>query len=388
MNTNVNINTNENTSANANAKMNAGENTSNDLRVSGNTDHSLMPLMPWLQRYFANTEAQGIVFLLLLSGIVLYVIGSIVAPVLVSLVIAFLLAAVVRRLESCRCPHLLAVIVVFALFLGILLLTLLLLLPLLWDEMNMLFAATPDMVKHGQKILADLHARYPLLISATRFEQLISGWDLQIASLSKLVWAFSLASLNSVMMLVVYLVLVPLLVFFFLKDGEPIKRWFVRFLPRERHNLQRIGHEVNSTIGSYVQGKMLEMLLVLLASVIAFALLGLPYAILLGTVVGLSVFIPYVGVIIATVPVVIVALLEWGWASQFLYLMIAYTAIITLDANVLVPMLFAEAMSLHPIAIILAVLICGSVGGFWGVFFAIPLVALANVLLKLWPKTH
>ena len=92
---------------------------------------------------------------------------------------------------------------------------------------------------------------------------------------------------------------------------------------------------------------------------------------------------------IATIPVVVVGLMQWGMSAHFLYLMIAYTTIVFLDANILVPLLFAETMDLHPLAIIIAILLFGGVWGFWGVFFAIPLATLAKSILNVWrKKTH
>jgi len=132
--------------------------------------------------------------------------------------------------------------------------------------------------------------------------------------------------------------------------------------------------------------KLLKVVSVAVVTIVAFWLLGLHYAILLGALVGLSVVIPYVGAVIVTVPVVVVGLIQWGWSDSFFYLMLVYTVIIVFDANVLVPILFAEVMNLHPLAIILAVLLFGSLFGFWGVFFAIPLMALVNVVIKSWPK--
>jgi putative permease len=114
--------------------------------------------------------------------------------------------------------------------------------------------------------------------------------------------------------------------------------------------------------------------------------MGLQYSLLLAALVGLSVFIPYIGAIVVTIPVVIVALLQWGWTSHFLWLMIAYAAIVAIDANILVPILFAEAVSLHPVAIIVAVLVFGGVWGFWGIFFAIPLATLFKAILTAWPQ--
>jgi len=343
----------------------------------------------WFRRYFSSAEAIGIVSLLLFSVVILKTMGNVVAPVLASVIIVYMLTVVVKKLESWHCPHLLAVILVFTLFIGTVLLALLWLLPLLWDELSTLFAAVPGMLQRGQKLLLELQQHYPLvaaMVSPDRIQEFISNLGLHFAGLSQLIWNFSLASLNGVMSIVVYLVLVPLLVFFLLKDGAVINNWVASFLPHQRMTLRIIWREINYKIGSYIKGKILEMLIVFLVAAIAFALIGLPYAILLGTLVGLSVLVPYIGVVIVTIPIVIVALLEWGWSSQFLYLMMVYVAIIVIDANILVPMLFAGAMNLHPIAIILAVLIFGSLGGFWGIFFAIPLVALGHVLVEFWPQ--
>ena len=87
-----------------------------------------------------------------------------------------------------------------------------------------------------------------------------------------------------------------------------------------------------------------------------------------------------------TVPVCLIALFQWGWSDQFIYLMAVYGIIQTLDGNVLVPLLFSEAVSLHPVAIICAVLLFGGLWGFWGVFFAIPLATLFKAVLDAWPR--
>jgi putative permease len=346
-------------------------------------------LMNWVQRYLGSAEAISIVFLLVGGVAVLHTMGNVVAPLLVSIIIAYMLAAAVSWLERLRFPRLLAVTLVFLLFLGAVLLLLLWVLPLLWNEVSNLFAAIPGMFRRGQVFIAELQDRYPVartLISTERFEEMASSWGTYFAGIGKLVWTFSLISLNSSITAIVYIVLVPLLVFFFLKDGKIICAWFASFLPQRRATLQLLWDEASSKVGSYIKGKVTEMLLVFVAAFLIFAFMGLPYSLLLGVLVGLSVFVPYIGIVIVTIPVVVVGLVEWGWTAQFLYLMIAYAALVTIDANILVPMLFAGAMNLHPVAIIVAVLIFGSLGGFWGIFFAIPLVAFADTLIKYWPQ--
>jgi len=86
-----------------------------------------------------------------------------------------------------------------------------------------------------------------------------------------------------------------------------------------------------------------------------------------------------------TIPVAMIAFFQWGWGPEFAYLMLAYGIIQALDGNVVVPLLFSEAVNLHPVAIIVAVLVFGGFWGFWGVFFAIPLATLVKAVLNAWP---
>jgi putative permease len=96
--------------------------------------------------------------------------------------------------------------------------------------------------------------------------------------------------------------------------------------------------------------------------------------------------IPYIGAAVVTLPVAIIAFFQWGWSDYFFYLMLAYGVIQALDGNVLVPLLFSEAVNLHPVAIIVAVLVFGGLWGFWGVFFAIPLATLIKAVMNAWPQ--
>ncbi|HEC05377.1 MAG TPA: AI-2E family transporter, partial [Thiolapillus brandeum] len=133
-------------------------------------------------------------------------------------------------------------------------------------------------------------------------------------------------------------------------------------------------------------GKFWEIIIIWSASYVTFTLLGLQYAMLLGVLVGLSVIIPYIGATVVTFPVLAVGWFQWGWTADFGWLALAYFIIQGLDGNVLVPLLFSEVVSLHPIAIIVAILVFGGFWGFWGVFFAIPLATLVNAVIQAWPS--
>ena len=135
-----------------------------------------------------------------------------------------------------------------------------------------------------------------------------------------------------------------------------------------------------------MRGRPIEIIIVGAVSYFCFTFLGLNYAALLGLLVGLSVIIPYIGATLVTIPVAMVAFFQWGFASEFYYVVGVYMLIQALDGNLLVPLLFSEAVNLHPVAIIIAVLFFGGIWGMWGVFFAIPLATLIKAIINAWPE--
>ncbi len=209
----------------------------------------------------------------------------------------------------------------------------------------------------------------------------------ELTSFGQRVLSLSLSSVVGLIALLIYLVLVPLLVFFFLKDKAKIFAWLGRFLPTDRALATQVWHDVNRQIANYVRGKFWEIIMVWSASFVTFQWLGLDYAMLLGLLVGLSVIIPYIGAAVVTLPVLLIAWFQWGWGADFMWLAAAYFIVQALDGNVLVPLLFSEVVNLHPVAIIVAILVFGGFWGFWGVFFAIPLATLVQAVLSAWPTS-
>jgi len=345
-------------------------------------------LRDWIQRYFSDEEAVVLAVLLFLAFTVVLTLGGMLAPVLAGLVLAFLMQGVVSLLERLRMPELAAVGLVFALFMGALLVFLLVLVPLLWHQLITLFNELPGMLAKWQSLLLLLPERYPHLVSDEQVLQAIEVARGEIGKFGQLALTFSLSSLPLLVNIMIYLVLVPILVFFFLKDRNMISRWARGYLPRERALITRVAQEMNRQIANYIRGKAIEVVICGGVTYVAFAAMGLNYAALLAMLVGVSVVVPYVGAVVVTVPVALIALFQWGWSDQFIYLMAVHGLIQALDGNVLVPLLFSEAVNLHPVAIICAVLLFGGLWGFWGIFFAIPLATLFKAVLDAWPRNE
>ena len=340
----------------------------------------------WFRRNFSDPDAVGLFFTVFFFFLFLQLFGHFFLPVLISIVLAYLLQSVVRVLVRWKIPHFLAVIIVFLVFVGLVIFSVVWLLPIMVHQLQNLVLELPKTFSQGHAWVTGLMSRYPAIFADARFQQAASYLQNEAVHLGQMtlkhVWAF----IPNLITAVLYFILVPLLLFFFLKDSAVITRWFAQFLPKHRGLVSNVWRDVNEKIACYVRGRVIEVIIISFATAITFALLGMKYSILLGVLIGLSVIIPYVGAVLVTIPVVVLALMQWGVSTHTLYLIIAYGVIILLDANFLVPYLFSETMDLHPVVIILSVLVFGGIWGFWGVFFAIPLAMVADVTLRAWPR--
>ena len=184
----------------------------------------------------------------------------------------------------------------------------------------------------------------------------------------------------------VFLILTPILVFFFLKDKNEMLSYFTYFLPNKRSLLSQIWSDLNTQLFGYVRGKALEMLIVGSVTTITFLILGVNYSIILGILVGMSVLIPLFGAILVTIPVVAIGLFQWGLDTSFYVFLITYFLIQILDGNVLFPLLMGNEVNLHPVLIILSILFFGGIWGFWGLLLAVPIATLIRAVFKVWPK--
>ncbi len=346
----------------------------------------LVGISSWFERTFSDPAALGLFFTVVGLLIVVEFFGRILTPILVSIALAYLLYKPVQLLKRWRFPNWLAVTVVFLIFIGLMVWGLVGLLPLLVKQLTLLVHEIPDIIAKTQDRFADLMVKYPHVFTGDTLTHVTTVFKDQVAKLGQTVLSYSASSITVVVTLILYLVLVPIMLFFFLRDSNSISHWMASFLPSDRSLVSKVWSEVNDQIGNYVRGRVVEMIIISVISVTTFALFGMSYAMLLGVMVGVSVVIPYVGAALVTIPVVIVGLIDWGWSGQFLGLIIAYAVIITLDANVLVPLLFSEAMDMHPVAIILSVLVFGGIWGFWGVLLAIPLATVVKAILTFWPR--
>jgi len=340
----------------------------------------------FFEKIFGDEEAVSISVLILLAILALAFLGGYVAPLLAAIVISFVLGGIVNYLCAFGVHKTLSVILVYSGFMGLSVALFVFLLPELWHQLVTVIENAPAIGEKIQALALSLQDQYPTVFSAAKVSELATKFSGDLGNLTQSALAISFEGLQGVAQALIYLVLVPILVFFLMRDGAELGQGVAQLLPKKREKLEYIWSEFIMQCGNYARGKVTEIIIVGLVSFIAFSLLGLEYSALLGLLVGLSVIIPFLGAAVVTIPVMAIGLYQWGIGSELLWLFIVYSIIQFLDGNVLVPLLFSEAVSIHPVVIIAAVLLFGGLWGIWGVFFAIPLATLIKALINSWPS--
>ncbi|WP_051299886.1 AI-2E family transporter [Methylobacter luteus] len=340
------------------------------------------------KRFLPNAQAVALAVILIVSFLLIYSLSGLLMPVFASIVLAYLLEGLVSKAESMHVSRLPAVYLVFSGFMACLGFLLFYLMPIVSQQAVELVQHIPLIINQIQDGIMRLPERYPQFISEHKVREMMFAVQRELLTYGQSMLSVSAASVMSLVSAMVYLFLVPLMIFFFLKDKKALVDWLLQFMPRDRHLTVRVWEEVDVQIGNYVRGKFAEVFILWSISYVTFStVLGLNYAMLLSVLMGLSVIIPYVGATLVTFPVLGVAYFQWGLAGDdFMYAVIAYSVIQALDGVFLVPLLFSEAVNLHPIAIIVAILFFGGLWGFWGVFFAIPLATVVKAVLTAWPR--
>ncbi|RAU77346.1 AI-2E family transporter, partial [Klebsiella pneumoniae] len=252
-------------------------------------------LMQWYRRRFSDPEAIALLVILLAGFGIMFFFSGLLAPLLVAIVLAYLLEWPTVRLERIGLSRTWATSLVLILFVGILLLLAFVVLPVAWQQGIYLIRDMPGMLNKLSDFAATLPRRYPALMDAGIIDAMAENMRTRMLTVGDSVVKYSLASLVGLLTLAVYLVLVPLMVFFLLKDKEQMLNAVRRVLPRNRGLAGQVWKEMNQQITNYIRGKVLEMIVVSVATWIGFILFGLNYSLLLAVLVGFSVLIPYIG---------------------------------------------------------------------------------------------
>ena len=337
----------------------------------------------WYKKKLGNPHSAALLGILLCGFGIIYFFSDLIMPLLVAIVFAYLLDTPIRVLtQKFKLPRTLSIVIVLGSTLSLLAIFITVLLPNLWNQAVDFVRDLPNMFNLLNTWLQALPEHYPELVDYAMLDSLMTSLRAKILGYGESLLTFSLNSLVSLVGLGIYAFLVPLMVFFLLKDKPLFVRSFLNLMPKKRRLTTRVWMEMQQQINNYIRGKLLEILIVGVVTYIILIFFDLRYPLLLSVAAGLSVLVPYIGAVLVTIPIALIALFQFGLSPDFYYVLLAFVISQLLDGNIVVPFLFSEAVNLHPLTIIVAVLIFGGLWGFWGVFFAIPLATLVKAVVN------
>ena len=337
------------------------------------------------KRIFSNEETIVFSLIILLTLIIFSLFIGVLTPFIISIIAAYLLVGLQKKIVTYNVPDNLATIFAFSIFIIIGAAMFVWLIPLLYVQLQSFVLDIPRLFNEFLNFVSTIPATFPDLVNSDQISVFFQAVSSELTSITQNIVKSSISGIQSTITVLLYIILFPILVYFFLFDRRNIIEGVLKIIPGDRAMLSQVWSEMDVQLSNYVRGKVLEIFIVGIAAAILFASFGLNYGALLAVLVGLSVLIPYVGAFSITIPIVIIGLLQFGLGSQFYLLIGLYLLLQFLDGNLLVPIIFSEAVKLHPIIIILAVFIFGSMFGFWGVFFSIPLATFIKAVWNAWP---
>ena len=340
-----------------------------------------------LKNIFSNEETIIFSLVILLFFLVISFFGSIITPFMISIVVAYLLVGMQKKIQSYDVSANVALIITFSVFIITGAALLIWLVPLLYIQLQAFILDVPNLINNFLDFISGLPAKFPDLVSSEQISIFFQAVSEEVSAIAQNIVKSSISGIQSAITFLLYIILFPILVYFFLFDRKNIIEGFIKIIPGKREMLTNIWAEMDIQLSNYVRGKTIEIFIVGIAAAIIFVSLGLKYSALLSVLVGLSVIIPFVGAFLVTIPIVVVGLLQFGLGTEFYLLIGLYLLLQALDGNLLVPIIFSETVKLHPVVIILAVFIFGSMFGFWGVFFSIPIATFIKAVWNAWPSS-
>ena len=319
---------------------------------------------------------------------VLWLLSPVLTPFVLAALLGWLGDPLVDRMQARGVPRNGAVVVVFAVMTAIALLALLLLLPLLQRQVVTLVTSLPN---YREWLVATalpwLEARTGLelvgwLDPARLFQLVRSHWD-QAGGAAATLLGYLSRSGFALLGWVANIVLLPVLTFFFLRDWDVFVERIAALVPRDHAaTVARLAHETSEVLGGFLRGQLLVMLILGVLYGAGLIGVGLDLGILIGVLAGLLTFVPYLGPTTVIVLGGTAALVQFGDWQHLLGVVAVFAVGQVIESYWLTPKLVGDRIGLHPVAVIFAVLAGGTLFGFLGMLLALPVAAIANVLLR------
>jgi predicted PurR-regulated permease PerM len=302
---------------------------------------------------------------------------AVLAPFFAALVISYVLHPVVSLLNSRKVPRTVAVLLIYAVFLTSMAVILMNLIPMFMKQIQELNEHLPDLTMRAQSLFDGLN-RSEMLPESVR-----EGISHSLAKLEdgiSLTVSRYIDGIGNTINTLFLVFIVPFLAFYILKDFRLIEKTALTFVPKtRRRQVVNMLVEIDTALGNYIRGQFLVCLLIGILAYIGYWLIGMPYALLLASIVAVFNIVPYLGPFIGAAPALIVA--STISFRMMLFVVLVNTAVQILEGNVISPQVVGRTLHMHPLAIIFALLVGGELAGILGLILAVPFFAALKVLI-------
>lgn len=305
---------------------------------------------------------------------------KLLTPFLISCLIAYLLYPVIEKLCSYNIHRGIAILLIYILFFGGVGYLVYKLYPLIIQQIQDLANHLPEMTKTYQTMIYSLYeytSFMPEQVHDKMDEFFINIEDSLDQLLTKIISGYT-----KIFDMVITITVIPVLVFYFLKDYDKIKLFLKKFIPKKYETrTTKIVHAIDDSLGDYIRGQFIVCFFVGLTAFIIFRFLNIDYSLLLGVIMGVTNIIPYFGPIIGAVPVVIIAFTTTNSIKLVLFAVVSIFVIQIIEANLLSPYIVGRSVAIHPIAIIFVLLLGGQLFGVIGMILAVPVMSIIKVIV-------
>lgn len=314
---------------------------------------------------------------ILLIGILFYfrsALFSIIALILSSSIIAYIVLPLIKVLEK-RVPKTVAALLGFLFLLVIIISAVVLLVPVFIQQIKDFAVFLPQYIEMIQNYVSGILTKIPYameLVGNTKLNESISQKALElIENLSP----------NALITFVSTAFLVPAVMFYMIRDREKIKKIGLFLLPgKMRAPLLFTFRDINRQLRDYVMGEFIIIILVSGLMAITLAMFGYEYWLILGLIMGIFNVIPYVGPVLGSIPIIILAATQ-GW-NRIILALILIIAVQQIDNLIIQPRVISDSVKIHPVVVLLCVLAGSRIGNFIGMVLAIPVYIVLRILFK------
>ncbi len=334
----------------------------------------------------SNSRLLRITFFIALFVFVLYCLSPITTPFFLGALLAYLGNPLVTYLHTKRLPRILAVAIVFLFVLVILAAVLILMLPILQEQMSLAMLKIPQILTWLQlKIFywVDKHEQINTYLNVTNVKRQLAEHSQKISSIASIMIKAITHSTFAMIEFMINLILVPVVAFYLMRDWPKIMKNIQSILPLSiRGHVSAMAKESDEVIGAFFRGQLLVMFGLAIIYSAGLWLIGLQMAIFVGLFCGILAVVPYLGFTVGIIVASLAMYLETHSLIHVTYVWGVYAVGQVSESMVLTPLLVGDKIGLHPVAVIFAVLTGGLLFGFLGVLLALPVAAIILVILK------